>query len=95
MLSLGVSQEQFYFEFDHLLFNLISSFVHESSMSSHEPRVGTGTTGPGEAVFAIQIRWKTTIFHENVEKQIIASGLPASPGAASGKVVFSADEAEK
>ncbi|WP_119679097.1 pyruvate, phosphate dikinase [Indioceanicola profundi] len=28
-------------------------------------------------------------------KQIIAKGLPASPGAASGKVVFSADEAER
>ena len=32
---------------------------------------------------------------EKVEKEIIASGLPASPGAASGKVVFTADEAEK
>ena len=28
------------------------------------------------------------------QKQVIAKGLPASPGAASGKVVFSADEAE-
>src|ERR1700743_2330436 len=28
------------------------------------------------------------------KKQIIAKGLPASPGAASGKVVFNADEAE-
>ena len=26
---------------------------------------------------------------------MIAKGLPASPGAASGKIVFSADEAEK
>ena len=32
---------------------------------------------------------------EKVEKEIIASGLPASPGAASGKVVFTADEAER
>ena len=32
---------------------------------------------------------------EKVKKQIIASGLPASPGAASGKVVFTADEAER
>ena len=30
-----------------------------------------------------------------VKKEIIASGLPASPGAASGKVVFTADEAER
>lgn len=29
------------------------------------------------------------------EKDVIAKGLPASPGAASGKVVFSADEAEE
>ena len=32
---------------------------------------------------------------DKVEKKIIAKGLPASPGAASGKVVFSADEAER
>ena len=30
-----------------------------------------------------------------LKKKIIAKGLPASPGAASGKVVFSADEAER
>src|SRR5919199_3884741 len=28
------------------------------------------------------------------ERKVIASGLPASPGAASGEIVFSADEAE-
>ena len=32
---------------------------------------------------------------KKAEKKIIASGLPASPGAASGKVAFSADEAER
>ncbi|MBA1337576.1 MAG: pyruvate, orthophosphate dikinase [Pelagibacterales bacterium] len=32
---------------------------------------------------------------ENAEKKIIASGLPASPGAASGKVTFSAEESER
>ena len=30
----------------------------------------------------------------NVERKIIATGLPASPGAASGEIVFSSDEAE-
>jgi pyruvate, orthophosphate dikinase len=30
----------------------------------------------------------------NANRQIIASGLPASPGAASGEIVFSSDEAE-
>ncbi len=31
----------------------------------------------------------------NSQKEILTKGLPASPGAASGKVVFTADEAEK
>ncbi|MDJ0686220.1 MAG: pyruvate, phosphate dikinase [Alphaproteobacteria bacterium] len=31
----------------------------------------------------------------NVEKKVIGKGLPASPGAASGRIVFSADQAEK
>ncbi len=52
-----------------------------------------------EAILRIDPNTLNTLLHptldENVEKQIIASGLPASPGAASGKVVFSADEAEK
>ena len=52
-----------------------------------------------EAILRIDPNSLDTLLHptldENVEKQIIASGLPASPGAASGKVVFSADEAEK
>src|SRR5258705_13033888 len=30
----------------------------------------------------------------NAERKIIATGLPASPGAASGEIVFSSDEAE-
>src|SRR5262249_29681598 len=30
----------------------------------------------------------------NADRQVIASGLPASPGAASGEIVFSSDEAE-
>ncbi len=31
----------------------------------------------------------------NAERKVLATGLPASPGAASGEIVFSADEAEK
>ena len=34
------------------------------------------------------------LFDPQAKKEVIARGLPASPGAASGKVVFSADEAE-
>jgi pyruvate,orthophosphate dikinase len=35
------------------------------------------------------------MFDPQARKTVIAKGLPASPGAASGKVVFSADEAEQ
>jgi len=52
-----------------------------------------------EAILRIDPNTLDTLLHptldEKIEKTIIASGLPASPGAASGKVVFSADEAER
>ncbi len=52
-----------------------------------------------EAILRIDPNTLETLLHptldEKVEKKIIASGLPASPGAASGKVVFSAEEAER
>jgi len=52
-----------------------------------------------EAILRINPNTLDTLLHptldEKAEKKIIASGLPASPGAASGKVTFSADEAEK
>ena len=52
-----------------------------------------------EAILRIDPNTLDTLLHptldDKVEKKIIASGLPASPGAASGKVVFSAEEAER
>ena len=52
-----------------------------------------------EAILRIEPNTLDTLLHptldEKVKKELIASGLPASPGAASGKVVFSADEAER
>jgi len=52
-----------------------------------------------EAILRIDPNTLDTLLHptldDKVKKEIIASGLPASPGAASGKVVFTADEAEK
>ena len=52
-----------------------------------------------EAILRIDPNTLDTLLHptldEKVEKKIIASGLPASPGAASGRVVFSAEEAER
>ena len=52
-----------------------------------------------EAIMRVDPNILDTLLHptldEKAEKKIIASGLPASPGAASGKVTFSADEAER
>ena len=51
-----------------------------------------------EAILRIEPNSLDALLHptldEKFNKKIIASGLPASPGAASGKVVFSAEEAE-
>ncbi|MDA7606325.1 pyruvate, phosphate dikinase [Pelagibacteraceae bacterium] len=52
-----------------------------------------------EAVLRIDPNTLDTLLHptldKKVEKKIIAKGLPASPGAATGQVVFSAEEAER
>ena len=52
-----------------------------------------------EAVLRIDPGTLDTLLHptldEKAEKKVIASGLPASPGAASGKVTFSAEESER
>lgn len=52
-----------------------------------------------EAVLRVDPNTLDTLLHptlnEKAEKKVIALGLPASPGAASGKVTFSPDEAEK
>jgi pyruvate,orthophosphate dikinase len=52
-----------------------------------------------DAVLRVDPNILDTLLHptidEKAEKKIIASGLPASPGAASGKVTFSADEVER
>ena len=51
-----------------------------------------------EAILRVDPNMLETLLHptldEKAEKKIIASGLPASPGAASGKVTFSPEEAE-
>ena len=52
-----------------------------------------------EAILRIDPNTLDTLLHPTLdkkfEKKIIAKGLPASPGAASGKVVFTAEEAER
>ena len=51
-----------------------------------------------EALLRVDPKMLDTLLHPTLdpkaEKDIIAKGLPASPGAASGKITFSADDAE-
>jgi pyruvate,orthophosphate dikinase len=57
-----------------------------------------GVITPGEAVARIDANALDQLLHPTIapdaEKHMVATGLPASPGAASGEIVFSADEAE-
>ena len=52
-----------------------------------------------QAVLRVDPNSLDTLLHptldERSERQVIANGLPASPGAASGKVVFTSEEAER
>ncbi len=52
-----------------------------------------------EAILRIDPNSLDTLLHPTLDEksniEVIAKGLPASPGAASGKVVFSSDEAER
>ncbi|NCP78865.1 MAG: pyruvate, phosphate dikinase, partial [Desulfuromonadales bacterium] len=60
--------------------------------------VKEGLINENEAVLRVQPEQLDQLLHPSLDpaakKQVIAKGLPASPGAASGEVVFSADEAE-
>ena len=61
--------------------------------------VGEGLIDKKEAVKRVDPASLDQLLHPTLDpqakKDIIAKGLPASPGAACGKLVFSADEAEK
>ncbi len=52
-----------------------------------------------QSVLSIEPNSLDTLLHPTIDEEskieVIAKGLPASPGAASGKVVFSSDEAER
>ena len=60
--------------------------------------VADGLISEEEAVLRVEPSALDQLLHptidESYERDVIAKGLPASPGAASGKVVFDADEAE-
>jgi len=59
---------------------------------------GEGLITRHEAVSRIEPRGLDQLLHPTLDpkavRNVVAKGLPASPGAASGKVVFSADDAE-
>src|SRR6185369_10829509 len=58
-----------------------------------------GVIDAEEAVMRIDAAGLDQLLHPTIdptaEKHVVARGLPASPGAASGEIVFDADEAEK
>lgn len=60
---------------------------------------GEGVLSREEAIMRIDPASLDQLLHPTLDPKaprvVIAKGLPASPGAASGKIVFSADEAEK
>jgi len=59
---------------------------------------GEGLIGRDDAVTRVDPGALDQLLHPTIDphadRQVIASGLPASPGAASGEIVFSSDEAE-
>lgn len=61
--------------------------------------VAEGLLGEEEAVHRVEPGALDQLLHPTIdpaaERDIIATGLPASPGAASGKIVFSSDSAEE
>ena len=61
--------------------------------------VEEGIINKEEAVLRVEPNQLNQLLHKRIDpsakKEVIAKGLPASPGAAYGKVVFTADEAEE
>ncbi|OYX34327.1 MAG: pyruvate, phosphate dikinase [Caulobacterales bacterium 32-69-10] len=61
--------------------------------------VGEGVINEHEAIARVEPMSLDQLLHPTIDpkatRDVIASGLPASPGAATGKIVFEADEAER
>ena len=61
--------------------------------------VAEGVISSDEAVLRVDPASLDQLLHPTIDpsavRSVIAAGLPASPGAATGKIVFSADEAER
>jgi len=62
-------------------------------------QVAEGLIGEEEAVLRVEPQSLDQLLHPTIDpaakRDVIAQGLPASPGAATGKIVFDADEAER
>jgi len=60
---------------------------------------GEGLISKEEAVMRVEPQSLDQLLHPTIDpgspREVIANGLPASPGAATGKVVFTAEEAER
>src|SRR5690606_36729339 len=58
-----------------------------------------GVISRDEAVLRVDPSGFTQLLHPTIdpaaEKELLTSGLPASPGAATGQIVFTSDEAER
>ena len=62
-------------------------------------QVAEGLISEHEAIMRVEPASLDQLLHPTIdpdaERKVIAAGLPASPGAATGKIVFDADEAER
>lgn len=71
----------------------------QAAMKIAVDMVDEGLINKEEAVMRVEPAHLDNLLHRRIDPDakldIIAKGLPASPGAAGGRVVFSADEAEK
>ncbi len=70
-----------------------------ASVRSAVDFVKDGIISKKEAILRIEPQYIDRLLHRQIDAKAeikhIAKGLPASPGAASGKIIFNADEAEK
>ena len=70
----------------------------EASLRIAVDLAGEGTITRSEAVMRVNAAALDQLLHPtldpNAAKDLLATGLPASPGAASGEIVFTADDAE-
>ncbi len=73
----------------------------QSALKVAVDMVGEGLISKKEAILKVEPKQLDTLLHPNFDKDelkkaaVIAKGLPASPGAACGKIYFTAEDAKK